>query len=87
MQNNSISNYHNNTGNANYKDKFEDLNINPFNSFNLNINSPKNINESKSSINNLNSINQINFEKDEIFSQNDFADYISNLKVSLSKFL
>ena len=87
MQNNSISNYHNNTVNANYKDKFEDLNINPFNSFNLNINSPKNINESNSSINNLNSINQINFEKDEIFSQNDFADYISNLKVSLSKFL
>ena len=97
LQNNKLNNKKNNyfrhnnfinfskiNENNNYKDKFHDLNQNPNN---LEISFPQNVNKLNSSINSLLDLKQISFENDEIHVQNDFVNFIKNLKSPLTKLL
>ena len=70
--------------NNNYKDKFHDLNQNLNN---ITFNFAQDINKLNSSINNPYNLKQNSIDIDENLEQNYFLNYISNLKVPLTKLL
>jgi hypothetical protein len=84
FSNNNFINYSINNENNNYKDKFHDLNEN---SNNIAFNFDQDINKINSSINNPHNLKQNSFEQEENLDKNFFLNYISNLKVPLTKLL
>ena len=84
FNNNNLNNYSNNNENNNYKDKFHDLNQNLNN---ITFNFAQDINKLNSSINNPYNLKQNSIDIDENLEQNYFLNYISNLKVPLTKLL
>ena len=84
FSNNNFINYSINNENNNYKDKFHDLNEN---SNNIAFNFDQDINKINSSINNPHNLKQNSFGQEENLDKNFFLNYISNLKVPLTKLL